>query len=88
MFEKAGELKPFDGGSESSSGEEVVAKTPSKSKTSILYKFSSDYILREQYRNPWNEIRMGKLVEDLDALAGTISYKVLRFLEFLIIFLF
>ncbi|KAJ4823662.1 hypothetical protein Tsubulata_019757 [Turnera subulata] len=54
---------------------ELVAKPPSKSRTSILYKFSSDYILREQYRNPWNEVRMGKLVEDLDALAGTISYK-------------
>lgn len=55
---------------------ELIAKTPSKSRTSILYKFSSDYILREQYRNPWNEIRLGKLLEDLDALAGTISFKV------------
>ncbi|KAL8485256.1 hypothetical protein ACS0TY_027530 [Phlomoides rotata] len=54
---------------------ELIPKTPSKSRTSILYKFSSDYILREQYRNPWNEIRMGKLLEDLDALAGTISFK-------------
>uniref|UniRef100_A0A1J3FX16 Acyl-coenzyme A thioesterase 9, mitochondrial n=1 Tax=Noccaea caerulescens TaxID=107243 RepID=A0A1J3FX16_NOCCA len=48
---------------------------PSRSRTSILYKFSSDFVLREQYRNPWNEIRTGKLVEDLDALAGTISFK-------------
>lgn len=53
----------------------LIAKTPSRSRTSILYKFSSDYVLREQYRNPWNKIRMGKLVEDLDALAGTISFK-------------
>ncbi|XVF29620.1 hypothetical protein REPUB_Repub15cG0137600 [Reevesia pubescens] len=57
---------------------ELVAKTPSKSRTSIVYKFSSDYILREQYRNPWDEMRMGKLLEDLDALAGTISYKHCR----------
>lgn len=56
---------------------DLIAKTPSKSRTSVLYKFSSDYVLREQYRNPWNEIRMGKLLEDLDALAGTISFKVL-----------
>lgn len=56
---------------------ELVLKTPVKSRTSILYKFSSDYILREQYRNPWNGIRMGKLLEDLDALAGTIAFKVL-----------
>ncbi|CAK7322774.1 unnamed protein product [Dovyalis caffra] len=64
--------EPNDSGSSAS---ELVAKSPSKSRTSILYKFSSDFILREQYRNPWNKIRMGKLVEDLDALAGTISYK-------------
>ncbi|XP_010672467.2 acyl-coenzyme A thioesterase 2, chloroplastic isoform X1 [Beta vulgaris subsp. vulgaris] len=53
----------------------LVSKTPSQSRTSVEYKFSSDFVLREQYRNPWNRIRMGKLVEDLDALAGTISYK-------------
>lgn len=54
----------------------LVLKTPSQSCTSVLYKFSSDYTLREQYRNPWNHIRIGKLVEDLDALAGTIAFKV------------
>lgn len=54
---------------------ELITKTPSMSRTNIAYKFSTDYILREQYRNPWNEMRMGKLLEDLDALAGTISYK-------------
>ncbi|KAK3204726.1 hypothetical protein Dsin_018772 [Dipteronia sinensis] len=70
MFEKPGD-RPSDSVSQS----ELVAKSPSKSRTSILYKFSSDYILKEQYKNPWNEIRMGKLLEDLDALAGTITYK-------------
>lgn len=54
---------------------ELVAPTPAQSRTSILYKFSSDLKLREQYRNPWNGIRIGKLLEDLDALAGTIAYK-------------
>ncbi|KAK8663606.1 hypothetical protein V6N13_083415 [Hibiscus sabdariffa] len=71
MFEKS-----WDGTQDSQT--ELVAKTPSKSRTSIAYKFSSDYILREQYRNPWDEMRMGKLLEDLDALAGTISYKHCR----------
>ncbi|KAI5670106.1 hypothetical protein M9H77_10470 [Catharanthus roseus] len=61
--------------SEAPSQSELIIKTPAMSRTSIVYKFSSDYILREQYRNPWNEIRMGKLLEDLDALAGTISFK-------------
>lgn len=54
---------------------ELLNKTPSQSRTSIFYNFSSDYILREQYRDPWNEVRIGKLLEDLDALAGTISVK-------------
>ncbi|XP_010251390.1 PREDICTED: acyl-coenzyme A thioesterase 9, mitochondrial-like [Nelumbo nucifera] len=54
---------------------ELLTKTPSQSRTSILYNFSTDYVLREQYRDPWNEVRIGKLLEDLDALAGTISVK-------------
>ncbi|XP_031255846.1 acyl-coenzyme A thioesterase 9, mitochondrial-like [Pistacia vera] len=54
---------------------ELLTKTPSQSRTSILYNFSSDYTLREQYRDPWNEVRIGMLLEDLDALAGTISVK-------------
>ncbi|OMO59185.1 Thioesterase superfamily [Corchorus olitorius] len=54
---------------------ELLTKTASQSRTTILYNFSSDYTLREQYRDPWNEVRIGKLLEDLDALAGTISVK-------------
>lgn len=55
---------------------DLLTKTPSDSRTTILYNFSNDYILREQYKDPWNEVRIGKLLEDLDALAGTISVKV------------
>ncbi|KVI08165.1 hypothetical protein Ccrd_013464 [Cynara cardunculus var. scolymus] len=63
-------------GTTSTSGvDSITSKTPSFSRTAILYPFSTDYILREQYRNPWNGIRVGKLLEDLDALAGTISFK-------------
>ncbi|KAG0483324.1 hypothetical protein HPP92_011408 [Vanilla planifolia] len=54
---------------------ELLNKTPAQSRTNIVYNFSSDYILREQYRDPWNEVRFGKLLEDLDALAGTIAVK-------------
>ncbi|KAL5071877.1 hypothetical protein RYX36_022764 [Vicia faba] len=64
--------KPVNGNSDPSSFD---PKSPSLSSTSILYNFSSDLILREQYRNPWNHIRMGKLVEDFDAIAGTIALK-------------
>ncbi|QCD83076.1 acyl-CoA thioester hydrolase [Vigna unguiculata] len=52
-----------------------LPKAPSRSRTTIFYNFSSDHMLREQYRNPWNHIRMGKLVEDFDALAGTVAFK-------------
>ena len=55
---------------------ELLTKTPSQSRTIVVYNFSSDFILREQYRDPWNEVRIGKLLEDLDALAGTISVRV------------
>jgi acyl-coenzyme A thioesterase 9 len=41
----------------------------------MFHPFTTDYILREQYRDPWNEVRIGILLEDLDALAGTISVK-------------
>ncbi|KAK4419744.1 Acyl-coenzyme A thioesterase 9, mitochondrial [Sesamum alatum] len=54
---------------------ELLTRTPSQSRMTILYNFSTDYILREQYRDPWNEVRIGKLLEDLDAMAGTISVK-------------
>lgn len=57
---------------------ELLTKTPAQSRTTIVYKFATDDILREQYRDPWNEVRIGKLLEDLDALAGTIAVKVLR----------
>jgi acyl-coenzyme A thioesterase 9 len=55
---------------------ELLVRTPSQSRTSILYTFSNDEILQEQYRNPWKGVRIGKLLEDLDALAGTIAVKV------------
>ncbi|KAI6698068.1 hypothetical protein NL676_018187 [Syzygium grande] len=66
-------------GSAASLGSGLVSRIPSRRRRSIFYKFSSDYVLRKQNRNPWNEIRMGKPVEDLDAFARTICYK-LKFL--------
>jgi hypothetical protein len=51
-------------------------RTPEQSRTSVMYGFSSDAVLREQYRDPWNSIRIGMLLEDLDSLAGSIALKV------------
>ncbi|KAM1321544.1 hypothetical protein PS2_014218 [Malus domestica] len=55
---------------------EDVQVAPSQAeevRVKFLCKFSTDYILREQYRDPWNEVRIGNLLEDLDALARAIT---------------
>lgn len=36
---------------------------------------TKDAPLLEQYVNVWGELRMGKILEDLDAIAGSIAYK-------------
>lgn len=49
-------------------------RPPSESVTKISYDFSKDEFLREAYRNPWGQMRFGKVLEDLDALAGNIAF--------------
>ncbi len=50
-------------------------KHPSHSKTTIDYNFKSDEFLREAYQSPGGTMRFGKVLEDLDALAGNIAFK-------------
>ena len=52
----------------------VGPKPPSASRTEITYGFASDAALRERYRNPWGAVRVGRLLEDLDALAGNVAH--------------
>jgi acyl-CoA hydrolase len=49
-------------------------RPPSESITNISYAFSTDEFLKEQYRNPFGQMRFGKVLEDLDALAGNIAF--------------
>jgi acyl-coenzyme A thioesterase 9 len=49
-------------------------KHPRESEVGIPYLFSQDQFLLETYRNPWGEMRFGKILEDLDALAGNIAF--------------
>ena len=49
-------------------------RPPSESMTKIVYNFEDDDFLRERYRNPFGHLRFGKVLEDLDALAGNIAY--------------
>ena len=51
----------------------IAPKPPER--TSITYSFTSNGMLRELYRNPWDRVRIGKLLEDLDSMAGTVAYK-------------
>ena len=49
-------------------------KPPSSSRTTIDYPFSQDEFLREAYCSPGGTMRFGKILEDLDALAGNIAF--------------
>ena len=52
--------------------EKLVPKPPNR--TTVGYNFEHDNDLREAYRNPWNEVRIGRVLEDLDSLAGNIAF--------------
>ncbi|EFN56025.1 hypothetical protein CHLNCDRAFT_145453 [Chlorella variabilis] len=41
----------------------------------VTYPFSSDDLLREHYRSPWGEVRIGKILEDLDSLSALIAFE-------------
>lgn len=38
-----------------------TSKTPFESATAISYPFSADEFLKESYRNPWGQMRFGKV---------------------------
>ncbi|KAG2496152.1 hypothetical protein HYH03_005754 [Edaphochlamys debaryana] len=43
--------------------------------TSVVYEFSTDRALQDMYRNPWGNMRLGRLLEDLDSLAGNVAFE-------------
>ena len=49
--------------------------SPSASAVDVAYNFSTDAALADRYRNAWDGLRVGVLLEDLDALAGTVAFK-------------
>ena len=55
-------------------GSGVIAKNILCSHTSVDYAFSTNERLVEKYSNPWGHVRVGRMLEDLDALAGTIAF--------------
>ncbi len=56
--------------------EKLVLKRRVDSRVEIVYSFGTDpQQLRSAYANPWGRMRIGKLLEDVDALAGTVANK-------------
>jgi acyl-coenzyme A thioesterase 9 len=53
----------------------MAAKPASASHTVVHYDFEKNPMLGEHYRNPYGSVRIGRVLEDLDALAGTIAFK-------------
>jgi len=51
-----------------------TGKPPEASRVEVSYPFSTDPYLQEAYKNPWGQMRFGRLMEDLDALAGNVAF--------------
>lgn len=60
--------------SSTSDSKEIITKAPEESKIIIQYNFSSNANLRDLYVDVTNNMLIGKLFEDLDALAGNIAH--------------
>jgi acyl-coenzyme A thioesterase 9 len=54
---------------------ELLVKTPKESRKNVVYNFSQNPSLRHLYINSSGGLHMGKIFEDLDALAGNIAQK-------------
>lgn len=52
----------------------IVNKKPSDSFVEVKLNFSTDTSLQEQYVNLFGGVRVGKILEDLDAMAGNIAH--------------
>ncbi len=53
---------------------EILTKNPSESRTKMQYAFKTAPTLKDQYANAWGYIRHGRVLEDLDALAGNVAF--------------
>jgi acyl-coenzyme A thioesterase 9 len=59
----------------SSDDSSAKERPPSHSLVQLSYPFSTDEMLRQTYKNPWNRIRIGCILEDLDSLAGSVAFR-------------
>eukprot|EP01124_Arcella_intermedia_P023242 TRINITY_DN3643_c0_g1_i2.p1 TRINITY_DN3643_c0_g1~~TRINITY_DN3643_c0_g1_i2.p1 ORF type:complete len:444 (-),score=53.79 TRINITY_DN3643_c0_g1_i2:168-1499(-) len=56
-----------------SSPQSPSARKPSETKIELIYQFSQDPELVDAYASPWGWMRVGRILEDLDALAGNVA---------------
>ncbi|KAJ3296417.1 Acyl-coenzyme A thioesterase 9, mitochondrial [Blyttiomyces sp. JEL0837] len=59
---------------EAATGAEILERLMTDSLVEEYLPFKSDPSVREDYVNAYGSIRIGKILEDLDALAGSIAY--------------
>jgi len=52
----------------------LVIKGPGESRVDVKYRFQKDANLRDMYTDAKSQVLVGKLLEDLDALAGNIAF--------------
>ena len=52
----------------------LLERSPRDSRLEKFYQFSSDLELREEYSNFFGGLRIGKILEDLDLVAGKVAY--------------
>eukprot|EP00041_Stephanoeca_diplocostata_P012655 m.212205 g.212205 ORF g.212205 m.212205 type:complete len:442 (+) comp19037_c0_seq8:239-1564(+) len=52
----------------------LQSKSPQDSAGNITYDFANNLALQDAYRSPWDRVRIGRILEDMDAMAGTIAY--------------
>lgn len=55
-----------------------LVKSPAQTFLRVLLPFATDHSLRQQFVNKWGMLRVGKLLEELDAFAGNIAYKFIE----------
>lgn len=54
---------------------DAVSNTSKPPRTStVVYPFLTEDTWRRLYQNPWGTIRMGRVLEDLDSMAGFIAW--------------
>ena len=54
----------------------LLTKHPDDSRTEVVYDYATNPGLREKYRNSNGYVQLGRILEDLDSLAGIVAIKV------------